>query len=475
VAAGIALTPAEAWAQAAPVKDNGYALEFLTGPLIAPVRVTGFGGAFSAAAESVDGGAVNAAAPAVREPFSFDWFDYDLNLDISFPGAYGGTDFDNRGQQANQDLRDKVDSFLYLNLGAQLQFGELGSSVTAEFLQYAISPAQAGTPGLNLTLGRYHALAAYGLAGNQFVVGSGLRGVTAQVNQQGGGEATRTLLTMTGIAPEVGVVIKPDNLPYRLGATARAPVSGKSFGRGAIQEDANGVERAGPFILPSRVVLPWEFEAGVAFQLGPRPLNPPWINPHDVERPLSDRIAAARALRDHENAVELEKLPEPQRSARRAQILREEQSLRALEDAHMDQESQRLRDVRKARFENWPRERLLILASVLVAGASDSAVALEGFLEQKLDYVGRSVTVTPRFGFESEPIVNFLRARVGTYIEPSRFEDGHARQHFTFGADFRLFPFSPFGIFGDQVWRAGFASDLAPRYANWGFGIGAWH
>jgi hypothetical protein len=280
---------------------------------------------------------------------------------------------------------------------------------------------------------------------------------------------------MTGIAPEVGIVVKPDNTPYRLGATARTPVSGKSFGRGAIQTDANGVDRAGPFILPSRVVLPWEVEAGVAFQLGPRPLNPPWINPRDVERPLADRIGVARAMRAHENAVELERLAPEARATRRAEMLREEQSIRAIEDEHMAVESERLRAIRKARFENWPRERLLILASVLIAGASENAVAMEGFLEQKLDYVGRSVSVIPRFGFESEPIVNLLRARVGTYIEPSRFEDGHARQHFTFGADLRLFPFSPFRIFGDQVWRAGFATDLAPRYANWGLGIGAWH
>src|SRR5262249_4962295 len=163
-----------------------------------------------------------------------------------------------------------------------------GTAVTAEFLQYALSPAQPGTPGLNLTLGRYHALAAYGLAGNQFVVGSGLRGVTAQVNQQGGGSPTQTLLTMTGIAPEIGMVIKPDNLPYRIGATVRAPVSARSFGHGAIQQDGNGVEHLGTFIPPSRVVLPWEIETGIAFQLGPRPLNPSWINPHEAERSLAD-------------------------------------------------------------------------------------------------------------------------------------------------------------------------------------------
>jgi hypothetical protein len=418
---------------------------------------------------------VNAAAPAVREPFSYDWFDFDLNFDISFPGAYGGTDFDNRGQQASRQLVEKVDNFLYFNLGAQLQFGDLGTSVTGEFLQYTLSPAQANTPGLNLTLGRYHALAAYGISGNQFVIGSGLRGVTAQINQTGGGVTGRTLLTMTGIAPEVGAVIKPNNLPYRLGASLRAPVSGKSFGRGAIEQDQSGVVRAGPFILPSQVVLPWEFEAGIAFQLGPRPLNPAWINPHDVERPLSDKIAAARAMRAHENAVELDGLPPDRRVARRAEMLREEQSLRAIEDEQMDTESRRLREIRKTRFDNWPRERLLILASLLIAGASDNAVAMEGLLEQKLDYVGRSISLIPRFGFESEPIVNLLRARVGSYIEPSRFDDGHARQHFTFGADFRLFPFSPFGLLGDQVWRIGFAADLSPRYANWGLSIGAWH
>ena len=321
---------------------------------------------------------MNAGAPAVREPFSYDWFDYDLNFDISFPGAYGGTDFDNRGQRANQQTVDKVDSFLYLNLGAQLQFGELGTSVNAEFLQYSISPAAAGTPGLNLTLGRYHALAAYGLAGNQISIGTGLRGVTAQVSQNasggpGGQFSSRSLLTMTGVSPEVGAIIKPDNLPWRIGLTARAPVSGKSFGNGAVQEDANGVLRTGNFILPSKVVLPWELEAGFALQLGPRPLNPPWINPHDVERPLDDKIAIARQERAHENALELERLPPGERDKRRAEMVSEERAIREVEDLHIAAESARLRDIRKARYENWPRERLLILVSVLVAGPERSS------------------------------------------------------------------------------------------------------
>jgi hypothetical protein len=460
---------------APPVTANDYALEFFTGPLIAPTRITGFGGAFAAAAESVDGAVVNAGAPAVRAPFSYDWFDYDLTLGISFPGAYGGTDFDNRGQKANRETTEKVDNFFYLNLGAQLQFGGFGAAITGEFLQYSMSPPSEGAPGLELTLGRYHAVAAYGAAGNQFVVGAGLRGVTAQVNEHGA--ANRALLTMTGIAPEVGAIVKLDNRPWRFGLTARAPVSGKSFGHSNVATDAttNGVDRVGGFVLPSHVVLPWELEAGFALQLGPRPLNPPWINPRDAERPLSDAIGIARAIRAAAHAEELARSPPPERDRRRVEIVQEEEAIREIEDQHMEVEAARLRQVRKARFENWPRERLLVLLSVLVAGPSENAVAMEGFVEQRRELVGRSVSFIPRVGFESEPIVNLLRARVGSYLETSRFSDGYARQHFTFGGDVRLFPFSGWGLFGDQVWRLSAMADLAPRYANWGVAIGAWH
>jgi hypothetical protein len=68
-----------------------------------------------------------------------------------------------------------------------------------------------------------------------------------------------------------------------------------------------------------------------------------------------------------------------------------------------------------------------------------------------------------------------LQTRIGTYIEPSRFARHLARQHFTFGLDLKLFPFSPFGLFGDQIWRLGGFIDLAPRYQNFGVSIGAWH
>jgi hypothetical protein len=58
----------------------------------------------------------------------------------------------------------------------------------------------------------------------------------------------------------------------------------------------------------------------------------------------------------------------------------------------------------------------------------------------------------------------------------SRFNDGTARDHFTAGADFKLFPFDAFGVFDPSTtWRISFAVDAAPRYFNWGLGLGFWH
>ena len=85
------------------------------------------------------------------------------------------------------------------------------------------------------------------------------------------------------------------------------------------------------------------------------------------------------------------------------------------------------------------------------------------------------MSLSPRVGIESEPIPNWVVARVGSYLEPSRFDEGTARQHFTFGGDLKLGAFSPWGIFGDEVWRLKLAVDLAPRYQNIGIGLGAWH
>src|SRR5690606_19194553 len=142
-----------------------------------------------------------------------------------------------------------------------------------------------------------------------------------------------------------------------------------------------------------------------------------------------------------------------ERAARAALLRREEEMARAIENALLRDRKDRLYDVRRARYLNWPRERVLFLASVLVTGPSADAVALEGFLDQRREIVGRSVSVSPRVAAESEPVPNLIRVRAGMYLEPSRFADSSTRQHFTFGGDLRLFSWSVFGMFSDMTWR----------------------
>jgi hypothetical protein len=313
------------------------------------------------------------------------------------------------------------------------------------------------------------------MLGGQLAVGGGARIVTMQLQSSASG----TLLTMTGFAPEAGALLMPTGRQWRVGATVRAPVSAGVFGKD-VTTDTNGVRRAGTFVLPDRVVLPWEVEVGVAYQLGPRPLNPGWKNPHAEQERLRARIASDRARRSMERDDAMARARPAERAALASELDREETSLRAIEDQRLDAENARLKAVQRARYANWPRERILLLASVLLTGPTSTgatqSISLEGFLDQySSEIVGKSLSVTPRFGLEGEPIRDRMTLRAGTYVEPSRYDTGSPRQHFTFGGDVRLFPLDFWGLLPQANWKIGLFVDLAPRYVNGGIGIGTWH
>ena len=450
-------------------------MEIFQGPVIAPIRVTALGGAYTALAEGTEGSAVNAAAPAVRNAYSTTWVDYDISLGISFPGAFTHSDFDNHGDNASLPaVHASAGNYTDLTVGGTLQLGGLGVSATGELEQFSLTTTS-GQPALTLQVGRFRALASYGLYGGQLAIGGGVRVVTMQVLQNGAG----TLLTMAGASPEAGALLMPTGLPWRLGATVRAPVSGGVgvgfLGQQIFPGSSTPPPASGSLVLPAQVVMPWEAEVGFALQLGPRPLNPGWGNPHTEEAELRGEIDRDRAERRRRNAEELATLPADARPARKAELGAEEKSLRALEDDHIDEENARLNRVHKARYANWPRERILLLGSVLFTGPTPNAVSIEGFLDQRVETVGRQLSVTPRLGLEGEPIPNHVVLRTGTYVEPSRYEGSVARQHFTFGSDIRLFPLDFWGLFPDEPWKLGLFVDLAPRYTNYGFGLSSWH
>ncbi len=466
----VALVSVRAFATPPKIQDNNYSIEFFQGPVIAPVRVTGLAGAYTGYSEGVEGTATNAAAPAVREPFSVRALDWDLTASFSFPGTYANTDFDNRGQSQGAS---SFSNFLYLNLGAQLQYDLFGASITGDLQQFNLSTPTTQSS-LTLRIGRFHALGAYGVFNDQLVIGAGFRILALGITENSG-VFSSSVVTMTGAAPEVGALLKPDGAPWRIGATARAPVTAVNIGTASTTTDAAGVARAGEFIVPQSIVQPWELEIGVALQAGPRPLNPTWLNPEQEEEPIRLEISRSRAERAAKYSDILRHTPPVFLAAQKGELAKEEAALQSIENQHLDVESKRLLAQRRARYANWPREKLLLVASVLITGPDSNTVAVESFLEQNNEPFGRFVTVTPRFGVESEPVINWVRARAGTYIEPSRFSGGTARDHFTAGADFKLFPFDVWGLLDNTIWRASFAVDAAPRYFNWGLGLGLWH
>ncbi len=415
-------------------------------------------GANTAQASSLDGSAANAAAPAMRNMFSVRWFDIDVDAGISFPGSFGSSDFQNRGSRGSASSVDRTRQFLNLYGGASMQFGNFGVATSIDSFRYDVElpETQAVRPGVSVTFTRYTALAAYGFFDNQLVLGGGIRALTTGIQQFGGAEPSREVLTFLGVAPEAGAIWKPKTLPFSFGATFRGGISAAPVFNPNRSTDT--IQRAGAFVLPSTVTAPWELELGVALQLGPRPLNPIWINPRDDERQVRDRIARAREERKRRP------LPED-----------EEKAIRKVEDLELDAIAETLRQTRYMRDYNWPREKLLIMASLLMTGPSTDAVSVIGFVDQERDLVGQRVSFSPRVGFETEPLVDRMKVRLGTYLEPSRFQDGFPRQHFTFGAEVKLFTFRGWYWIPEMDICAITAADMAPRYLSLGGSICIWH
>jgi hypothetical protein len=232
--------------------------------------------------------------------------------------------------------------------------------------------------------------------------------------------------------------------------------------------------------------LPWELEVGAALQVGPRPLNPRWLDPHEQEARERRQIQDDRAARKAAQEAELRGITDPKRMYDRARELSyQEIYVRREEDKRLDEIRANLLAERRARYANWPRERITVLIDVLISGKAPDALGLESFFSQQAALrdptapaafrrSGERISYSPRLGLEGEPVPDRMQTRIGTYIEPSRF-GGLSRQHFTFGFDVKLFAWSVFGLAGDTTWRIGGVADLAPRYQSLGLSLGAWH
>lgn len=464
-----------------PLGDNGstietsnYALDISSGPVLGGARLTGLGGAYVAIAEDVDGDLQNPAAAAVRPFYSVDWFDWWPGFGLTLP-ALADFDYFNTGER-DADSR-APSTFLFLTPALNLQWGSFGVGLTAELQNYSADAGSLLDNTLDTSILTVHGQFANSFLDGQLVAGLGTRVVTLALVDDFRRDDEEANFESTGSGPELGVLVRPNGQPFRVGVAFRGPVDTQPHFTSGLLPNENGdlvsTDESGTvFYYPSRVTLPWDLNVGFAYQFG-RPLNPRWRSPADIVR--------KRELTLRLQAIELEEardrdLERATSRADRERIRSEyrEKAKRIDEAIEAGRTEGRLQ--LKRELAAMPRYYILVTGSLVITGTVEDAVGVESYFDQEVRRSGEKVTYSPRLGLETEAIPDLLKLRIGSYLEHARAANATSRGHVTFGCDFRLFRWNVLGFWPrDYLWRIGLVADVAPRYATWGISIGGWY
>ncbi|MFI5306817.1 MAG: hypothetical protein ACHQ53_05670 [Polyangiales bacterium] len=503
----LAASAANAQNKVAQTKD--FNLDLVTGAVLGSGRIIGLSGAYTALATGIEGAPWNAAAYATRTLWATGWFDWDATASI-VPTMLRNSDLENNGRTGFT-----YGDFSFTTVGLGMRFGDFGAGALINLHSYRLAKPSAEAPpvvprsgadlrsasdmygvigvrppavsaanaNLSLAIGNYGA--GYQLADGQLMLGLGARTAVLSITTDAGD----SLVDFGGTSPEVGAVLALADRPWRLGFAARLPVqSGKS-----------SQVLAANLRLPRQIQLPWELQAGFAFQLGPRPLNRKWVNPHTLEQQLRAAMLARRRDRE-QRQLERERLAERMQLAQEralpevaeleppsaVPIVRddvpkdpafwaEEVTLRWNEERELMARLAELAQEREHALRALSRRYLLVSTEVIAIGATPDGVGLESFLSQQLHTSGSNVSIGLRAGVEGEPIADWVQMRAGSYLEPSRFSGGRYRAHATVGTNVRLFSWDLFGLLEEFTLSAGAFADVAERYLNAGLGVGLWH
>ncbi len=390
-------------------------IETVRRPLSGSTRYIGLGGASVAIADNTDGVAINAAAAAVRLPYSWSTWDYGFGLDFAVGAWLPKNDLYNRLNTTNASGKTPA---LFGSLAAIIYYGQGGLGVSAEAQSNAASrqdQVQGIARNLGGNFGALHASLAYGYVDGQLLLGVGPRLVGISFGSNGSGSAA---FTSAGVGYEVGVIVKPRIAQYRVAAALKSPINAKLP---AALGEARSTAR-----------VPWDLALGFAYQFGPRPLNPPLVTVEDFAR-----------------AWVVDGTPSS------ADVKRAERAL-------------------FERYERLQRWYLLVSTELSLTEADGDHVGIEQYWTN-----GASDTrpiIVPRIGVEGEMIPRHLRLRGGSYYEPARIGLSPSRIHGTGGFDVRLFEWDVFGLHKPfDYWQLSIAADAARSYLNTSFSIGFWH
>lgn len=403
--------------EGAPIDDSDYTIDFYTGPILDSSRNTGLAGSFSALSDGVGGYGVNPSSVALRVPWSDSWFDFELDGSITLPSTLRDTDFDNNG-----DTTVGNDAALYLTGGAGFQFGELGVGLSFGVSSYETTSIDGDgqAQALDVSFVTVNLVAGCVLQEGQLALGVGLGGQAVQLARILADGSQRDLADVTGTTLQLGAIWAPTRLSLRAGVALRVAPGGGDAAPAGVEPDANGDYRVDNFVLPRTINVPAELQIAFATQLFRR-LNFGWHNPR---RPQPSGVAPAET------------------------------------DA----------------YRTLPRRRLLLSSALKVTFPTKDGVGTDSFLLQRVERSGRKASISPRLGVETEPIIDWLVVRAGSYYEPTRFPGSSARVHATAGLDLHIpIVWSVFGLFDDGTsFRIGGAVDGASRYFGWSISAGVW-
>ena len=467
-------------ANATRIRTSNYALDLTAGPVVLGTRAIGLGGAYVAIAEGVDGNTQNPAAPAVRSAWSEDHVDYDIGVGVAFPATLSSTDYFNTGRGPTDLRHSEQTEFTLLSPAVNVQIGHWGVGMALDLQRYGLlrrpdpeQPGQEQTVRAQISVLRTYLARA--VDDGQLVGGLGFH-VTALDVTTRNEIITRSgnVFTTRGVNLEGGMLWRPNDQPFRFGFAIRAPVITAVEPKG--EEYAGGDVVVGDpsspdaIWLPKRVKRPWSADVGIALSIGSRPLNPPWIDPVLRQKELDGWLRH----RDRDRAKRLREALAlgPDYAAAVAEDNRVEHARDlVLAERAKSQLHERLRQ----RYLAMPRPYVLISAALHADGRVSNAVGVESLLQQVVDRSGELATISPRLGVETEPVLDWVKLRAGSYLEPTRFRGSSDRAHGTFGFDARLFDWSVFGLAEEHThWRVGGAIDVSRAYLGWGVSVGVW-
>ncbi len=466
------------------IRQHDYTIDLAQTPVIAGTRVSGLAGAYVAVGEGVDGIAQNPGAVSLRTPWSTDHLDYDLGLGVTLASTLARSDVFNSGHRTRV-RKNGLEDLAFLTLAGNLQLGHWGFGLSSDFQQYSLDRSPNSDPALqrDRLVARFaitDATLGYGFLDGQLLVGIGTRWAALNVlNANAPPGVQEDLFEAIGVGLETGVLLRPNGSQFRFGITVRSSVHANASPTSSVRIVYEG-DPDNELYLPDSVELPWELNVGFAYQIGKRPFNPRWIDPSVELEPTRRYLDWRRRERERKRArtrVEANRAGKAQDEALRA-VDAELSTQAALDDEYWKQAQRELGRRLKARYARMGRFHVLLTTSVRVIGALEGAVGVESFLERTVQRSGTRVSVSPRLGLETEAIPNWLRLRVGTYIEPTRFPDNpsDSRTHWTAGFDQRLFPWEVFGLWAEgSIWKVSGSVDVSREYLSWGVAIGMWH